>query len=166
MNEFKVSIADKKNTIYIYENNKLFFNGEELVYSFRKLSENSYLLKLDDKVYEIPFNKINYEKYGFLINGNYLEAIVRTRLQEKAFEFINKKEKQKHIDIIKAPMPGLIIKIKKKVGEKVEMGESLIILEAMKMENDLRSTASGNIKEIYVTENSSVEKDTKLLLIE
>jgi pyruvate carboxylase subunit B len=63
-------------------------------------------------------------------------------------------------------MPGLILKIRKSVGEKVEQGESVIILEAMKMENDLKAPASGYIENIFVTEGSAVEKGTTLLSID
>ncbi len=62
-------------------------------------------------------------------------------------------------------MPGLILKVTKKVGEQVELGDSVIILEAMKMENDLKSPASGIIENIFVTEGSAVEKGTLLLSI-
>jgi biotin carboxyl carrier protein len=67
---------------------------------------------------------------------------------------------------VKAPMPGLILKIRKKAGETVEQGESLIILEAMKMENDLKAPASGIIKSILVSEGSAVEKGVVLFSIE
>jgi pyruvate carboxylase subunit B len=63
-------------------------------------------------------------------------------------------------------MPGLILKIRKNVGDKVEQGESVIILEAMKMENDLKAPASGQIKKIFVTEGSAVEKGSALFSIE
>jgi biotin carboxyl carrier protein len=66
---------------------------------------------------------------------------------------------------VKAPMPGLILKVRKKVGDHVELGESVIILEAMKMENDLKAHASGIIENIYVTEGSAVEKGCTLFSI-
>ncbi|MGE5682959.1 MAG: acetyl-CoA carboxylase biotin carboxyl carrier protein subunit, partial [Bacillota bacterium] len=94
------------------------------------------------------------------------ETIVRTQLQEKANELQNIKNKQNHHDILRAPMPGMVLKLKKKVGDQVEIGESIVILEAMKMENDLRSPSSGVIKEVCVKEGNSVEKDCILLTIE
>jgi biotin carboxyl carrier protein len=63
-------------------------------------------------------------------------------------------------------MPGMVLRLKKRVGDTVEMGESVVILEAMKMENDLRSPSSGIIKEVIVKEGVSVEKDSILLTIE
>ena len=63
-------------------------------------------------------------------------------------------------------MPGLLLKMKKKEGDSIEMGESIGILEAMKMENDIISPASGIIKEIFKKEGASVEKDEIILKIE
>ena len=63
-------------------------------------------------------------------------------------------------------MPGLLLKIKKKEGDSVEIGESIAVLEAMKMENDILSPATGVIKEIKVKEGASVEKDEIILKID
>jgi biotin carboxyl carrier protein len=63
-------------------------------------------------------------------------------------------------------MPGMILKIKKKVGDEIEQGDSLLILEAMKMENDIRSPVSGKVKEIKIKEGQAVEKGISILVIE
>jgi biotin carboxyl carrier protein len=62
------------------------------------------------------------------------------------------------INHIKAPMPGLIIDLKVKVGDKVKTGDSLLILEAMKMENILKSPGDGMVKNVTVKKGDSVEK--------
>jgi biotin carboxyl carrier protein len=62
-------------------------------------------------------------------------------------------------------LPGLIVKILKQVGDSVEIGEPIILLEAMKMENEIRASASGIIKSISTKENNSVEKGEILLEI-
>jgi len=67
---------------------------------------------------------------------------------------------------ITAIMPGLIIKILKKEGQKVEAGETVIILEAMKMQNELQSKVSGTLKQIMVKEGESVEIKQVLAVIE
>ena len=76
------------------------------------------------------------------------------------------KSKNIRNDSINAPMPGLILKLCKKEGEVVKKGESLLILEAMKMENEIRSTVDGIIKEVFKKEGSSVEKGEIILTIE
>lgn len=67
---------------------------------------------------------------------------------------------------ITAIMPGLIVKILKKEGQKVEAGEKVIILEAMKMQNELQSKISGTVKQVLVKEGESVEMRQVLVVIE
>ena len=67
---------------------------------------------------------------------------------------------------ILAIMPGLIIKILKKEGDRVEAGETVLILEAMKMQNELHAKASGMIKQLKVKQGDNVEMRQVLCLIE
>jgi len=64
-----------------------------------------------------------------------------------------------------APMPGMIVTIEKKVGDTIKQGETLIVLEAMKMENALPAPASGTVKAINVSAGDTVKKDTVLCVI-
>ena len=64
------------------------------------------------------------------------------------------------------PMPGKITEMKVSVGDSVESGQTVCILEAMKMFNELKATSSGTVKEINVETGSSVTPDSLLLLIE
>lgn len=166
MNEYVSTIGTKKKNVIISEKNTVIVDQKEFPYTFSKISDNSYLLNIGNKVYDIAVHQLNNGKWGFLIDGHYFETTVRTTLQEKANELLNIKISKNHHDIIKAPMPGMIVKIKKNPGDSIEIGESVLILEAMKMENDMRAPSSGIIKEIFVKEGNSVEKDTILLSIE
>ncbi len=166
MNDFIVTLNGKKKLTKILSGNTLIINGIEKQYDLSKVSDYCYLLKIGNKVYDVTTTKFNNDKYGFLIDGHYFETTVKTTLQEKASELALLKKKGNHHDQVKAPMPGMVVKVKKKIGDDVELGESLIVLEAMKMENDLRSPSSGKIKEIHVAEGNSVEKDFILITIE
>ncbi|MBM4174648.1 MAG: acetyl-CoA carboxylase biotin carboxyl carrier protein subunit [Ignavibacteria bacterium] len=68
--------------------------------------------------------------------------------------------------IIKAPMPGLISKLKVVVGQEIQVGESLLILEAMKMENELKSPIDGVVKQINVELGATINKNAPLITIE
>jgi len=63
-----------------------------------------------------------------------------------------------------SPMPGLVLRIEQNIGSRIVAGDTLLILEAMKMENVIKSTGEGTVKAIYVTEGETVAK--KQLLIE
>lgn len=64
-----------------------------------------------------------------------------------------------------APMAGTILRILVKEGQKVKKGENLIVLEAMKMENEIVADEDGLIRRIWVKENDSVESDQPLLIL-
>ena len=67
---------------------------------------------------------------------------------------------------IKAPMPGKVLKINVSEGDSVNEGDTVLILEAMKMENEIMADAGGKVKKISVSVNDMVETDDILLVIE
>ena len=68
--------------------------------------------------------------------------------------------------IVKAPMPGTILDIKVQPGQMVKKGEILLILEAMKMENEILSSADGVVKQIVVAKNAIVSTGDALVVIQ
>ena len=66
---------------------------------------------------------------------------------------------------IKAPMPGSVLAVKANVGQAVKAGDVLVVLEAMKMENDITAPCDGTIKEIVVTKGTTVNTDDVLVVI-
>lgn len=66
---------------------------------------------------------------------------------------------------IKAAMPGTILDIKVAVGDAVTKGQPLLVLEAMKMENDVMAPHDGEVKEIYVSKGASVNSGDALMVI-
>jgi biotin carboxyl carrier protein len=67
---------------------------------------------------------------------------------------------------ILAPMPGLIVRVSVKVGDKVEAGQGIVVMEAMKMENELRATAAGTVRSVEVSPGTAVEKGALLVALE
>ncbi|HEY6436342.1 MAG TPA: biotin/lipoyl-containing protein, partial [Ignavibacteriaceae bacterium] len=150
----------------IINENELNLDGEKFKYELIKVGNYSYLLKLNNEFFELTSENINGDNFKVVISGNNFYISVRTALQEKVFKLLeNSTVTHNHHTDVKAPMPGLILKIRKNIGDKLEQGESVVILEAMKMENDLKAPASGLIEKIFVTEGSAVEKGTILLSI-
>jgi acetyl/propionyl-CoA carboxylase alpha subunit len=67
---------------------------------------------------------------------------------------------------ITAPMPGKIVRVVAAAGQEVQAGECLVVMEAMKMENELRATAAGTVKSVEVTPGTAVEKGALLIGLE
>jgi pyruvate carboxylase subunit B len=68
--------------------------------------------------------------------------------------------------VLRAPMPGLVVRVQAQPGEKVAAGDSLVVLEAMKMENELKAGASGVVKSVRVAPGEAVEKGQVLVEFE
>ena len=67
---------------------------------------------------------------------------------------------------LKAPLPGVITEVKVAVGDEVKAGDTVVVLEAMKMANNLESEKAGTVKAVLVKEGDSVMEDTPLVVIE
>lgn len=68
--------------------------------------------------------------------------------------------------VVVAPMPGLVLKVEVEVGQAVKAGQGVIIVEAMKMENELKAPADGVVAKILVQERQTVDKGATLLVLE
>ena len=67
---------------------------------------------------------------------------------------------------LKAPMPGMIVRVSVQQGDAVHAGQGLVVMEAMKMENELRAGGAGTVKRVHVTPGTAVEKGALLLELE
>lgn len=68
-------------------------------------------------------------------------------------------------EVVKSPMPGNILKINVTVGQKVNEGETLLVLEAMKMENEIAAPKAGTVAQIIVSKGAVVETGAPLVVI-
>jgi biotin carboxyl carrier protein len=113
-----------------------------------------YLKKLDEHRYEVWIKH-------YVINVELVDA--RDRLLT---QYVRQHSTEQSVSTIRAPMPGIVTMIKVKSGEMIEKGGRLLILEAMKMENEIHSPINGKVKGIVVKEKTAVEKDQVLITIE
>jgi biotin carboxyl carrier protein len=100
------------------------------------------------------------------INGQ----VYKTAISEPIDQLLNNmgmnlKAMQK-AEPVKAPMPGMVLKVLVTAGQQIVKGDGLVILEAMKMENVLKATASATVKAVKVSERTAVEKGTILIELE
>ena len=97
------------------------------------------------------------------INNNVYRVLIKDRFDDLLLGLgISLTAREKENDV-KAPMPGRVVEVFVKEGQVVKKGDSLIVLEAMKMENIIKSSRDGVLKNIAVVSGESVEKNTVLL---
>jgi len=68
--------------------------------------------------------------------------------------------------LVKAPMPGRVVRVNVKPGDAVVKGQALLVLEAMKMENEVKAKDAATVREVLVSEGATVEANAKLLTLE
>jgi biotin carboxyl carrier protein len=125
-----------------------------------KLSKSKFHLIHNNKSIPIELEKSDFNKKEYVISVNANSYIVKISnqldllIKEMGFSTGNAKKTNE----IKAPMPGLILKIAVKEGQKVIEGQTLLILEAMKMENAICAPNDGSVKKIFVKKGGKVEK--------
>jgi len=118
-----------------------------------------------DKKYPVDIVEKNQNKYQVLINGVSYFFSIETQISYERKKFLDKNKKKSKSEIIKAPMPGKIIEVLVDEGTEVNEGEALIILEAMKMQNEILSPISGTISKIYVKNEENINKDDLMIEI-
>ena len=129
------------------------------------------LVQVNDHLYSLLLNHVSYdlvvmqeeESTWVTIHGHSVPVTLKdakTRLLEK-FE-INSREKAT-TQSLRAPMPGLVLRVNVQVGETVTAGQGLLVLEAMKMENELQAAADGTISRIHAAEGDAVAKNALLI---
>lgn len=108
----------------------------------------------------------NNKTYRVKVNNNIYNVNIHNTLDQQIEALGFEIGASKQVNDIKAPMPGLILEITVKVGDVVKENDTLLILEAMKMENVIHSPREGIIKSIAVNERETVDKNTLLIEFE
>lgn len=85
-----------------------------------------------------------------------------TELDLPDFDF---SEKDENTSIVKAPLPGTIVSLLVKKGDCVSKGQTLMVFESMKMENEISSPIDGEVVDLFISIGSSVHKDEQLLAL-
>jgi biotin carboxyl carrier protein len=100
------------------------------------------------------------------VNGNDYEIAIKDKYDLLLQQLGISAKASSAAQNIKAPMPGLIINVVAKEGDEVKKGDTLLILEAMKMENVIKSPRDGKVKKVNIVLKQAVEKNQVLLEFE
>lgn len=133
-----IAVVDSSISHVIYQNKS--FNTE--IVDFNK-ADKTCIIKVNGNLYNIKVE----DQFDQLLKQLGLDNLTSSKVLE-----------------IKAPMPGLVLNVLVSENDEIKKGDNLLILEAMKMENILKSTTDGVIKKIMVTKGDKVEKNQILVL--
>ena len=142
-----------------------------------KIGKRNYEIQLknDDKYgtyilwknrrYPVEIIRSRQNKYEILFNDISYTFTVETPFSLHRMKVLNKQKGKAEKEYIKAPMPGKIIDVLVREGSQVLRGESVVILEAMKMQNEILSPVNGHIIKVSAKPNTNVMKDDVLVEI-
>lgn len=148
--------------------NQMHVNGKPIDVDIVHLSENVFHVIYQRRSYRVIVIEYNKENKSLLVdvNGNNYVVSVKNKmdllLQQMGLTSLTTHK----ANDLKAPMPGKVLHVHVKKGDQVKKGDSLLILEAMKMENILKSPGEATVKEVKIKQGDAVEKNQLLIVFE
>uniref|UniRef100_A0AAQ4RQ22 Pyruvate carboxylase n=1 Tax=Gasterosteus aculeatus aculeatus TaxID=481459 RepID=A0AAQ4RQ22_GASAC len=143
---------------------RLFLDGPKIAEEFEVELERGKTLHIKALALG-DLNKAGQREVFFELNGQLRSVLVKDTVAMKEMKFHPKAQKSIKGQV-GAPMPGKVLEVKVEVGAKVEKGQPLCVLSAMKMEMVVNSPVAGTVKAVHVTADSSLEGDDLILEIE
>jgi biotin carboxyl carrier protein len=165
MNSYFITLNNNEYTVEFEQDGALTLNGRELLIDVRQLDERTFSILIDGTSTTMIAEKSD-DGYRLLVNGKQLTFKVESERGRLLKQFDNQRSLSHQKTEIKAPMPALVVRVEVEVGQEVKAGQGLLILEAMKMENEIKSHSAGIVKTIYATKGKPVEKGELLILLE
>src|SRR5262245_50384529 len=165
---FIAKLGEQSYTVEIEETGKSVYrvsvDGNEFLVDGKKTGRTNYSLIVDNRSFEIEVDNTE-DEYRVLVDGrNYrINLIDERRLRVGGAQAGLDVQGRQSVTV---PMPGKIVAVLVAEGDVVERGQGLVIVEAMKMENEVRSPITGAVKEIKVKPGETVEGGAVLLVVE
>jgi len=141
---------------------RLIQKGRTAEYDLISLGEGRYSLIKDHRSYLIHLVRREQEVYVH-VGGDFFQITVEDERQRRLKELVKSQRSGPSEQEIKAPIPGLVIKVHAEAGQMVCKNEPLLVLEAMKMENIIKAPCDCQVTKIYVSEQEAVQQNQPLL---
>jgi len=166
---YRVRIGEKTYELEVEDNHsqlKLYLDGKPVDFDYEIIHESGlYSLILGGKHYRIWVENQKNGTYLLKLNQKSISAEVENERQALRRLLTPRKGGGGTAAVVKAPMPGMVLRIDARQGQTVAMGQGLAVIEAMKMENEIRSPVEGVVKKIHIQQGQAVEKGAPLFEI-
>lgn len=163
--KYIATVRDQEFTIEIDPDGRIHINGEPYEVDYRRLPSGGVtsLLMNHRSVAAVVEERVDH--WEVLIEGELYTVKVQ---DERAYRLERLRSSGMGIDgeaMITSPMPGIIVAVRVDEGQTVRQGDKVVILESMKMENELRAPCDGIVTHVHVSAGASVDKDQVLVTI-
>jgi biotin carboxyl carrier protein len=150
------------------------FDKKQGTVSLDGIPLNADVVKIDKDKFHVLINNQSYniellskdefaKNQTILVNGQKQTVEIRDKYDDLLKQLGMDKLMGNKINLLKAPMPGLVLKVLVSEGQTIKKGDGLLILEAMKMENVIKASADGTVKKIHIEEKNVVDKNQKMI---
>ncbi len=152
--------------VYTVEGSQV--NGQEILADVLKVDNRFYHILTSGRSFNVEVTAIDRQAKTMtvIVNGGKYELSLKDKFDLLMEQMGFGKGSALKASDLKAPMPGLVIDVRVQVGDAVKKGDPVIVLEAMKMENVLKSPGDGKVKSIEAAKGTSVEKGFVLIKFE
>jgi len=165
---YVATIDEREVTISVEElggsNYKVAIDGVEHVVDAQLIAGTLWSVLYGNGSFEVDVTRLPAEEFEVLIQGDCHRFTLMNEQRRAMIRAGGKGSAGKAM--LTSPMPGKVVKLLVGEGQEVEAGQGVIVVEAMKMENELKAAVAGKVKEIFVEEGQVVESGAKLLLVE
>jgi biotin carboxyl carrier protein len=162
---YKIKVDNKYDFNFEKTQGNWQLDGKDVAFDMIEINKTSFSVIKDNKSYNVEVVNHNVAEKSFQIKVN--QTIYNLTVKDKYDELLHQlgldKAMVSKVSNIKAPMPGLVLNILVEDGQEIKKGDALIVLEAMKMENILKSPTDGKIKKVTVKKGIAVEKGQILI---
>jgi biotin carboxyl carrier protein len=140
-------------------------NGQPVQFDLSKIAEGYFHILLGTESYraEVVEADAAAKRYTIKVNGKHYPVMLKDRFDILLEKMGMNSSSGTRINHVRAPMPGLIIALKVKDGDAVKAGDTLLILEAMKMENIIKAPGDATVRTVKVRMGEGVEKNQVLI---
>jgi biotin carboxyl carrier protein len=161
---YQIKVNDKFD-FEISSNQQPTVNGEIVDLDITTLSGNKVNVLYNNQSHNIEIVELNQaEKTATVkVNGNIYSLTIKDQFDQLLAQLGMDNLAANKVLQVKAPMPGLVLNVLVSEGDEVKKGDSLLVLEAMKMENMIKSPSDGTVKKIEIKQGDKVEKNQVLI---
>jgi len=162
---YKIKVDNKHDFNFEKTQGTWQLDGKDVAFDMIEINKTCFSVLKDNKSYNVEIVNHNVAEKSFQIKVN--QTIYNLTVKDKYDELLHQlgldKAMVSKVSNIKAPMPGLVLNILVEDGQEIKKGDALIVLEAMKMENILKSPTDGKVKKVAVKKGVAVEKGQILI---
>lgn len=163
--KYVTTIGDVSYTIEVVDDNNIILDGKPYHVDFETVG--------NQPVYSLLMNGMSYEAYVYpgdegwqvLMHGRSYPATVEDEREKRLRAALGSQVADREDFHLKSPMPGMVVAIPVSEGQEVKKGDVLVILESMKMQNELKSPRNGTVTRLRVHTGDGVEQRQTLLTV-